>query len=459
MQLNSLAFRLFATTVAWTFIVLPLAGVLIYALYRNDTVASHDRRLGLLLTVLQSDSIDNGGDVPGTSNDVGEPLFSVSQSGWYWQIKPLENKPGRRLISESLADDIYPLPSELNVDPGDDEKRWATVIGPASQTLRVVEVMHVFGQGAEAQRYSISVAGTLAEVERSLGSFRARLLQALTLAGFGLIAVTLFQVRFGLQPLRAIEKNLSAIRTGDAQRLDGKVPAEIAPLQAELNALLKSNQEIVERARTQVGNLAHALKTPIAVLVNEARDDKSAFGGKVIEQTELMRDQVTHYLNRARMAANVGVIGRATDVKVVGEALARTLQRIYKEKRLDISVDCPDGLRFKGERQDLEEMLGNLMDNACKWSIATVRLTARPLADTTPARLELLVEDDGPGLTDEQLAAPVQRGRRLDETQPGSGLGHSIVADLTSANAGTFERGKSDLGGLKVRLILPLAAA
>lgn len=459
MRLNSLAFRLFATTAAWAAIVLPIAGILIFGLYRSDILGQHDRRLLLLLTVLQSDSIDNGTNVPGAPNDVGEPLFSVSQSGWYWQIQPLEGRPGRRLVSDSLADDVYPLPSSLNVAPGDDERRWANVIGPAGQNLRVVEIMHVFGEGAEAQRYSISVAGTTAEVERSLSSFSARLLQALTLAGLGLLMVTLFQVRFGLEPLRQIERRLADIRAGSAHRLDGAVPVEISPLQTELNALLKSNQDVVERARTQVGNLAHALKTPIAVLMNEARDDKTPLAAKVVEQTGLMRDQVTHYLNRARMAANVGVIGTATDVLKVSEALARTLQRIYREKHIEIKVDCPENLRFRGERQDLEEILGNLMDNACKWCIGQVRLTARALPDAKSPMLEIDVEDDGPGLTPEQLADPVQRGRRLDETKPGSGLGHSIVADLVHSNSGSFERTRSGLGGLKASIVLPRATA
>ena len=193
--------------------------------------------------------------------------------------------------------------------------------------------------------------------------------------------------------------------------------------------------------------------------MNEAREDKTQLAAKVVEQTSLMRDQVTHYLNRARMAANVGIVGTATDVLKVGDALARTLQRIYRDKPIEMTVDCPENLRFRGERQDLEEMLGNLMDNACKWCIGHVRLTARPLSDGKQPMLEIAVEDDGPGLTPEQLAAPVQRGRRLDETKPGSGLGHSIVADLVHASGGRFERMRSDLGGLKARIVLPMVAA
>ena len=458
MKINSLAFRLFATAAAWTLVVLPVAGLLIYTLYRSDIISTHDRRVNLLLTVILADSIEHGGSEPGSPKEGGEPLFTVSQSGWYWQIKPLDGKPGRRLVSDSLADDTYPLPSENKIAPGDDEKRWSTVKGPADQRLRVAEVMHVFGEGTEAQRYSISIAGTLAEVDRSLGSFRARLAQALSLAGIGLLFVTLFQVRFSLHPLRQVEKALAEIRAGKATKLEGDLPAEIAPLQVELNALLKSNQDVVERARTQVGNLAHALKTPLAVLINEARDDTSPLGEKVTEQTQLMSDQVTHYLNRARMAAHVGVIGRTTEVLGVGESLSRTLNKIYRDRNLELSVDCPQDLRFRGERQDLEEMLGNLMDNACKWAQKSVRLVARPLLNgSADHRLEILVEDDGPGLSTEQLGEPIQRGRRLDETKPGSGLGHSIVAELAQANQGQFELSRSELGGLQIRLVLPAA--
>ena len=456
MKLNSLAFRLFATAAAWTLVVLPMAGLLIYTLYRTDIVSSHDRRLKLLLTVIRADSVDHGGDEPGLPKDAGETLFTVSQSGWYWQIKPLDNKPGRRLTSDSLGEESYPLPSEIGILPGDNEERWSIVPGPTNQVLRVVEVMHFFGEGAEAKRYSISVAGTLAEVDRSLNSFSTRLVQALALAGVGLLFVTLFQVQFGLHPLRQVEKALAAIRAGEATRLEGELPAEIAPLQAELNALLKSNQDVVERARTQVGNLAHALKTPLAVLLNEARDDTSPLAEKVNEQTQLMRDQITHYLNRARMAANVGIIGHTTEVRSVGDSLSRTLQKIYRDRGLELEIDCPPDLLFRGERQDLEEMLGNLMDNACKWAHLRVRLVARPLLNGAAGKtLEIQVEDDGPGLSSEQLDQPVQRGRRLDETKPGSGLGQSIVAELAQANQGSFERERSDLGGLKTRLILP----
>jgi signal transduction histidine kinase len=336
--------------------------------------------------------------------------------------------------------------------------RWANLDGPLEQRVRVAEIVYVFGKGAQAQRYSVAVAGTWGEVEASLRSFSTRLTLSLALAGVGLVALTLFQVRFGLLPLRQVEKGLAAIRSGEAARLDVALPQEIEPLQQELNALLKSNQDIVERARTHVGNLAHALKTPLAVITNEAREDASPLGRKVIEQAELMASQVNLYLDRARMAARIGVIGRITEMRPVSESIVRALERIHRDRELSFSIDCPPGARFQGERQDLEEMLGNLLDNASKWARSEVALSARPLHTDAGNWLEIRVDDDGPGLTPEQMAESVIRGRRLDETKPGSGLGHSIVADLAHSYGGKFELGRSQLGGLSARLTLPLAA-
>jgi len=461
MTTNSLAFRLFVTAAAWTLLVLPVAGAIIYSLYAQEVSTSFDRRLSVLLTVVLSDIIDHGDQEPGEPKDVGEPLFEVTHSGWYWQVTPLDGKPGRRLASRSLAGLAIPLPSEHKIEPNEREVRLASLDGPLDQRLRVAETIYVFGEGKRAQRYSVAVAGTLVEPETSLGAFRARLALALTLAGVGLLAATLFQVRFGLFPLTKVEQGLAAIRSGQASRLEVALPKEIEPLQHELNALLQSNQDIVERARTHVGNLAHALKTPLAVITNEAREDGSPLARKVAEQAEIMASQVNHYLERARMAARIGVIGRVTEVRPVSDSIIRALERIYRDKNLSFFTDCPPGTRFQGERHDLEEMLGNLLDNASKWARSRVVLAATPLPPSagngTGRWLEIRIDDDGPGLTSEQMSDPIVRGRRLDETKPGSGLGHSIVADLAHSYNGRLELARSDIGGLSARLTLPLA--
>jgi signal transduction histidine kinase len=283
---------------------------------------------------------------------------------------------------------------------------------------------------------------------------------ALALAGLGLVGATVVQVRYGLKPLRAIEQGLADIRSGRARRLEGDLPAEIEPLRAELNALIQSNQDTIERARTQVGNLAHALKTPLAVMINEAREEGSPFGDKVVEQGDIMRDQINHYLDRARVAAQLGVIGTVTEVESVLRGLIRAVSRIYRDRHIDLAAACPPGVRFRGERQDLEEMLGNLLDNACKWAGSRVKVSVS-LREADAQRslrvVEITVEDDGPGLNTDQRAQAVKRGRRLDESKPGSGLGLSIVADLVQGYGGTFHLDAAATGGLSARLVLPAA--
>jgi signal transduction histidine kinase len=462
MKPNSLALRLFVTAAAWVLVVLPVAGWIIFTRYRHEVVQAFDARIALFLTVVINDAQQGSEEAPTEPDYWGEGLFVQIHSGWYWQMKPLDGKTAELLQSRSLAGDYLPLPSEHAIEPNDKEVRWADLTGPAQQGVRVAEMIYQFGVGAKAQRYSVAVAGRLSEVEDNLAAFRAQLIQALALAGVGLLAATLFQVRFGLFPLTRMERGLAAIRSGAATRLEGSLPSEVRPLQQELNALLKSNQEIVERARTHVGNLAHALKTPLAVLINEARSDESPLARKVIEQADTMTSQVNLYLDRARMAARIGVIGRVTEIGPVAESLVRALGRLYRDKELTYAIDCPAGARFKGERQDLEEMLGNLLDNASKWAHSKVSIAVipHPAADGDASVgdwLSIRVDDDGPGLTREQLAEPIKRGRRLDETKPGSGLGHSIVADLAYLYNGRFELDRSEAGGLSARLTLPLA--
>jgi len=460
MRFNSLAFRLFTTAAAWTLLVLPIAGVIIYGLYRDDVQASFDGQLQKLVNAITIDSMGTGDAPPVPPANLYEPLFEVTHSGWYWQITPLDDKTAPRLVSSSLATAVLPSPAARGIKPDASGARWMTAKGPKSQPLRLVEVIDTLGHEPDKPRYSIIVAGPQDWLDHLVANFRYRLTTALALAGIGLVAVTLFQVRFGLLPLRQIEGGLAAIRSGAATTLEGELPAEIEPLQSELNALIRSNQDIVDRARTHVGNLAHALKTPLAVITNEARGDKTGLGAKVAEQAQIMGEQVKHYLDRARMAARVNVIGRVTPVKPVVEPLVRTLTRIHKDKGVTISVACPDEARFQGERQDLEEMLGNLLDNACKWARRSVRLSVEVSAlPSRPRdrRLMITLADDGPGLTHDQRARIGKRGLRLDETKPGSGLGLSIVMDLAQSYRGSCGLAASHEGGLAVLLELPAA--
>lgn len=462
MRLNSLAFRLFATSAAWTLLVLPIAGFIIYGLYRNDVQATFDGRLEKLVNAVAVDSMAGKNRMPVIPPNRYEPLFEEIHSGWYWQIEPFnEGDEGRRLVSQSLATGHLPSPKKRGIPETETGARWLNIDGPVGTRIRLVEVIDTVQHKKDGVPYSIIVAGPVDWLESQLNTFRTRLAIALALAGLGLVAVTLFQVRFGLLPLRKIGRGLSDIRTGAARQLEGEFPVEIEPLQHELNALIRSNQDIVDRARTQVGNLAHALKTPLAVITNEARDGSGGLASKVAEQATIMRDQVNHYLDRARMAARSGVISGSSNVSDVVAPLVRALERIHQDRNIKIDVVCPKTLTFQGEKQDLEEMLGNLLDNACKWAEHKVTLSVEKVAssegEATSQRafLRMTVDDDGPGLTEAQRQKIGKRGMRLDETKPGSGLGLSIVADLVQTYRGQFALDASPHGGLRVTLLLP----
>jgi signal transduction histidine kinase len=259
--------------------------------------------------------------------------------------------------------------------------------------------------------------------------------------------------------LRRLQGGVAAIRRGEGERIMGSFPRDILPLASELNLLIASNREIVERARTHVGNLAHALKTPLSVILNEAETappDSEALAEKVREQAGIMREQVNYHLERARAAARSSVIGTVTDVQPVVDGLIRTFDKIYRDRAVIFTAEVPHGLRFRGERQDFEEMAGNLIDNAGKWAAERVAVTVAPARQgDLVAGVAVVVEDDGPGLTPDERAVVTRRGRRMDETKPGSGLGLSIVVDLAGVYGGMLTLDESRLGGLRATLLLP----
>jgi signal transduction histidine kinase len=330
------------------------------------------------------------------------------------------------------------------------------VSGPEDQRLRLVERTVDLGDDG---RYLVAVAGDALEIDEETQSFDRAILVTLGVLAVVLLLTTMFQVRFGLAPLKRISDSLAAIRSGSAERLQGSFPEEIAPLARETNALLDANREIVERARTHVGNLAHALKTPLSVMMNEARGDEP-LAVKVREQANVMRDQVQRHLERARIAARANVVGTVTEVSPVVTALARSMEKIHRDRGIAIDIETPRDTRFRGERPDLEEMVGNLVDNACKWAqsrVAVEVLSERGESFTAGSTLRVVVDDDGPGLTPSERERVARRGDRLDETKPGSGLGLSIVVDLAALYGGALTLGTAPIGGLRAELVLPAA--
>lgn len=443
-RLNSLTLRLVVGAGLWIAVALFAGGIALSSIFRDYVERSFDARLNVRLeSLVAASEIDADGQLR-LKRPLWESRFDQVYSGWYWQISagatPL-------LRSRSLWDQVLPaVPS-----PSDGEGRSVSAAGPDDATLRIV-ARDIRLPGAD-RVFRYSVGADPSDIEAEIATFDATLAWSLGVLGAGLLAAVLIQVSFGLRPLRAMRAALVDVRSGRTTRLQGEFPAEIRPLSDELNVLLEHNAAVVERARTHVSNLAHALKTPLAVLSNEAAETSGALAETVRRQTVAMRRHVDHYLARARTAASGSVLGARTEVAGAIEDLRRTLSRIHRERPIAIEVTAQPGLWFRGEREDLEEMLGNLIDNACKWARSRVRIVAAREGE----RLRFSIEDDGPGLGEEERTELFQRGKRLDESVPGTGLGLAIVRDVAGLYGGSVSLDRSGLGGLRALLSLPAA--
>jgi signal transduction histidine kinase len=456
MRHSSLATRLFLSATAWLVVILAITGIVLSSVYRDATERAFDRRLNLYLRTLIAE-VATPDDPPDRQfQSLGEPLFELPLSGWYWQITRTDTDKPEVRASRSLWDKKLPKLEDQGIELTAAGIRLGYVAGPEGQELRVVERPVDLGSDG---KFLVSVAGDASEIFDETRSFDYYLGGTFTALGIVLLLTTLFQVRFGLAPLKRISDAIADIRSGRAERLEGEFPVEIAPLARETNALIDANREIVERARTHVGNLAHAIKTPLSVIVNEAsahRGDPMA--AKVLEQAGVMRDQVTHHLERARIAARVTIVSTVTEVAPAIEALRRTMEKIHRDRGIVITLNADPAAKFRGERQDLEEMAGNLVDNACKWAASRVSIEVVVETRTQPGAapmLRIMVDDDGRGLSAAERAQVSRRGQRLDESKPGSGLGLSIVSDLAALYGGSLALSDAPTGGLRAELKLP----
>jgi len=453
LRLNSLAARLIATAAIWTLLGLTVGVLVLSAAFRSAAQKSFDLTLTTdmdgLMAAAQFDP-DNG---IALQEKFLNGRFNLVYSGLYFQVEPeiagqSASLTSRSLFGAHLAPRIISHQGALS---------WGEAGGPDGQHLRIVQRRIEFPDTTtpipdDTRAFRVTVAGDMAAVDEQTARFNGTLIWSFLLLGLGLAVAVLLQVRIGLLPLRRVATALARIRDGSAQSLEGNFPAEIAPLAAELNSLIAHSAEVVARARTHVSNLAHFLKTPLAVLASEAEaSGASPLAEQVRRQVFTMRRQVDHYLTRARAAGNVSALGNRTAVAPVLADLCRVLGRIHETRGIEIETDCPPNLFFRGERQDLEEMAGNLIDNACKWARRQVTVTSR----RDGARLVLDIEDDGPGLTEDERGRVGTRGERLDESVPGSGLGLAIVRDISKLYGGFFSLQAAPGGGLKARLELP----
>ncbi|RZJ04539.1 MAG: sensor histidine kinase [Brevundimonas sp.] len=455
---RSLTRRLIWLASVWIVIALALTGWVLTSQYKESTL----RRLGAFLNqtidevVLATSASPQGVMVA----EIKDSQTLRPLSGKYWAVAELDRAGELHTLvrSPSLAGEDLGVPPDLGDrlrDAFGQTISYNYETGPrAGRPLRIAASLKTLPGRDRPLVFMAGVDRTSIDVDtRQFSTFTGI---ALLILGLGLIMAVLLQVQIGLRPLYALRNEIADVRKGKAARIAGSYPLEIRPLAQQVNRLLDHNQETVERQRTHVGNLAHALKTPLSVMLAEAGTEKGMLPDIVRRQTEVMKAQVDHHLRRARAAARAHVLGERTPIAEVLDELAVMLERVFESKGVEIDWRAPDALGFRGERQDLQEILGNLMENACKWAKRRVRVSAGP---TGLGQMVLVVEDDGPGLPEDQRDAALERGARMDETTPGSGLGLSIVVELTRAYGGKITLADSEMGGLRVVLELPAAEA
>ncbi|MBZ9724466.1 histidine kinase [Mesorhizobium sp. CO1-1-11] len=447
---RSLTFRVIAFSTVWAILTLVVIFTLITTLYRQASERGFDSLLSAhLFNLIGSIGISDSGALTG-SPDLGDLRFSEPNSGWYWSVEPASEGVHGDLHSSSMTRTI-PSPDVADVPFNANFQRSYAAQGINGEELVVFESEFVLDAKNRAARFR--VMGNKTELEQEIATFQRRLLTYLSLFGIGMIAINAIAILLGLQPLRRVRNALAMVREGTAQRLDGRFPAEIEPLANETNALIENNKRIVERSRTQVGNLAHSLKTPLAVLLNEGRALGGAKGQLIAEQAASMQKQIDHYLQRARVAAQRDSVVYRTPVAPLVQRMLRVLQKLNPRTSLSLSLPATE-IVFAGEREDLEELLGNLLENAVKWARSAVAISVVPFAGKDESLFEISIEDDGPGIPEDKAREALKRGRRLDETKPGTGLGLAIVADLVNEYGGVLALERSGMGGLKATVRL-----
>jgi signal transduction histidine kinase len=440
---HSLKLRLMAAAALWVLPVLALAGFLLGWAFRthlegqlDDKLADYQREL------LAAASIDETGNL--TLDYIpADPRFSRPMSGWYWQAAM-----GGKVIRQSVSGGPTEAGAlnQLSAFDGITE-----LYGPGERELRVYR-RDVTLPGSSLP-VSILVAAPCDELEADMAQFATHIVVIMTTLGLTFLVAIYLQVDFGLRPLGFLRREIAAIRNGRAERLSSTFPDEISPVVEEVNALIDHNRQLIDRARNEAGNLAHALKNPLSVLSHEIAALEPERRAVLTAQIDSIRGQVERILQRIR-AAGPSAGGHArVDLTAVADDLTLSLGTIYRERRLDLSFDIAPGTVFAGDRGDLVEILGNLCDNACKWARSRVTVQAAH----RNGRLAVAVEDDGPGIAATERETVLARGQRLDERVPGSGLGLDIVHEIVTLYRGRLNLSDSALGGLRVELDLPAA--
>ena len=458
----SLVSRLVRSSILWAVPFLLIAALTILWFYRSSTLRLFDDPLDATVTSLiafadSGLSTENPEQIISLAREPLDPRYQQALSGRYWLIGQIYRdgrvvpvKASRSMAGETLTLQPHDA-ARLFESPGQTLRSKTT--GPDRETIRL-SARIAFLPGLDDTPLVMIAGADSGPANRDIFRFVLLSLALMLLAITGVITAVYMQVRMGLRPLFNLRDQVVNVKEGREARLSGNFPREIYPLANELNGLIDHNSDVVKRARTHVSNLAHALKTPIAVLQNESEQKTTPLSDIVRRQTKMMRNQVDHHLQRARAAATGQTIGRLTPIQGVIDALARTMPRIYRDKAVDVSLDIQKGLVFRGEKRDLDEMLGNLIDNAFKWTKSKVSIVAKD-SELNTSMLVITITDNGIGIKADDFSKALKRGVRLDEATPGTGFGLAIVDDLARAYKGSLELQEADGQGLSVKLTLP----
>ncbi|RUT30986.1 HAMP domain-containing histidine kinase [Arsenicitalea aurantiaca] len=447
MQKGSIAASLFWLSAGWLIVALVATAFLLTELYSRALDTSLTETLEFHLGTLVERTLVEG-DPASAEVAVQDPRFSRPGSGWYWAVTAQEGPVVN--LSASLAGSI---PPSIQTPFGTSTLRTQVIRDSFGTQIRAIE-REVTLNG---QRLRFLVTGSLDEILVLVDDFRGQTLIVLGAVGVMLAIMSAIVFRLALRPVERLREAIEQVREGERQAVEGSYPSEIAPLAEEVNELLRSNTQIIERARNQVGNLAHGLKTPLAVMRNEASAEQGALATVVLAESEKMTTLVSTYLDRARIAARTAIVGKKADATMVMLRLVRVMEKL--NPHCVIAFQRPDASLpwFRGDEGDLEEMAGNLLDNACKFSGGQVAVSMQAERVASGAMLLIRIEDDGPGLSETEAREVLRRGVRLDERTPGSGLGLDIVKELVDVYGGSLQLKRSVLGGLLAELRLPVA--
>lgn len=457
---RSLRWRLLLATWVGLLLALVLAGLVLGALFRDHVLQQFRQGLQVQLdqvtTALQIDA--QGGPVL-APEALSDPRWQHPLSGLYWQLDRLSPSPAAQAVLRSRS--MWDARLSAHWEAQDGTQLQSMVLEGPGQRHVLALARTVSLEEQPLVRWRIMVAADLAQTDAAIAGFNRVLALSLGVLLLLLGAAAWMQVRVGLGPLRALLQEVQALREGQRQRLAALQAAEVQPLVQDFNAVLDRQEAMVQRARSQAGNLAHAIKTPLTVLDQAAQGAPASTvpATLVREQVAQVRRHIDWHLAQARRAATLGQAGLHTEVGPVVEGLARVMRKVHAEQGVQLTSEVPPGLAFAGETQDLQEILGNLMDNACKWARSRVHVQAQIDQAAHPPRLQIVVEDDGPGIAPEHHHRVMERGQRLDESVPGSGLGLTIVQEAVELYGGQMALLPRQPQGLRVRLHLPLAQA